>query len=202
MQYAGGVTKASHSRSNADCLTKDQCQTVPLQSKSDKGAASLCKVVDVLIIVVTQAKELLYMLDACQNRPLSDGLKLGWICTNGAGTNNMPKILNRLLKKGTLLQFGTKTFVTKMLEDYMEMGKMVAKQLTEHQDIIQVYNHEVVKNVKKGLIHQMLKSRGGIGQSEGHNNPFKEAKMHQECRAWLVCWCNLYLVIPLGQVHL
>ena len=39
----------------------------------------------------------------------------------------MPKILNRLLKKGTLLQFGTKMFVTKTLEDYMEMGKMVAK---------------------------------------------------------------------------
>ena len=83
--------------------------------------------VDVLIIVVTQAKELLYMLDAYQNRPLSDGLKLGWICTNRASTNNVPKILNRLLKKGTLLQFGTKTFVTKTLEDYTEMGKMVAK---------------------------------------------------------------------------
>ena len=83
--------------------------------------------VDILIVVVTQAEELLYMLDACWNRPLLDGLKLGWICTNGAGTNNVPKILNRLLKKGTLLQFGTKMFVTKILEDYTEMGKMVAK---------------------------------------------------------------------------
>ena len=92
--------------------------------------------VDILIIVVTQAEELLYMLDTYWNRPLSDGLKLGWICTNGASTNNVPKILNRLLKKGTLLQFGTKMFVTKMLEDYTEMGKMVTKQLTEHQDII------------------------------------------------------------------
>ena len=91
---------------------------------------------DILIKVVTQAKELLYMLDACQNRLLSDGLKLAWIWTNGASTNNVPKILNRLLKKGTLLQCSTKTFVTKMLEDYAEMGKMVAKQLTEHQDII------------------------------------------------------------------
>ena len=83
--------------------------------------------VDVLIIVVTQAEKLLYMLDACWNRPLLDGLKLGWICMNGAGTNNVPKILNRLLKKGTLLQFGTKTFVMKTLEDYLEMGKMVTK---------------------------------------------------------------------------
>ena len=73
-----------------------------------------------------------------------DGLKLGWICMNRAGTNNVPKILNRLLKKSTLLQFGTNTFVMKALEDYTEMGKMVAKQLTEHQDIIQVYNYKVV----------------------------------------------------------
>ena len=92
--------------------------------------------VDVLIIVVIQAKELLYILDACWNRPLLDSLKLGWIFTNGAGTNNVPKILNRLLKKGTVLQFGTKMFVMKKLEDYTEMGKMVTKQLTEYQDII------------------------------------------------------------------
>ena len=157
---------------------------------------------DVLIIVVTQAKKPLYILDACRNRPLSDGLKLGWICTNGAGTNNVPKILNRLLKKGTLLQFGTKMFVTKMLEDYSQMGKMVAKQLTEHQDIIEVYNHKMVKKLEKCLVHQMLKSRGGVGQSEGHYNPFKEAKTCQKCRVRLVRWHNLYLVIPLGQVHL
>ena len=128
------------------------------------------------------------MLDTCQNRPLLDGLKLGWICTNRASTNNVPRKLNRLHKKGTLLQFGTKTFVTKVLEDYMEISKMVAKWLTEHQDIKQVYDHEVVWKVKKRLIHQRLKSRGGIGQSEGHNNPFKEAKMHQKFRVRLVRW--------------
>ena len=79
---------------------------------------------------------------------------------------------------------------------------MVAKQLTEHQDIIKVYHHEAVKKVEKCLIHQMQESRGGIGQSEGHNNPFEEAKMHQKCRARLVHWHNLYLVRPLGQIHL
>ena len=68
---------------------------------------------------------------------------------------------------------------------------MVTKQLTEHQDIIQVYYHEVVKKVEKHLIYQMLKSEGGVGQSKGHNNLFKESQMHQECRVRLVCWCNL-----------
>ena len=48
----------------------------------------------------------------------------------------MLKILNRLLKKSTLLQFGTKTFIMKVLEDYTEIDKMVTKQLTQHQDII------------------------------------------------------------------
>ena len=88
------------------------------------------------LIVVTQAKELLYMLDASWNRPLLDGCKLGWISTNGAGINIVPKILNRLLEKGILLQFGKKPFIMKVLEDYMEMGKMVTNKLAEHQDII------------------------------------------------------------------
>ena len=52
---------------------------------------------DVLVIVATQAKELLYMLGACWNRLLSDGLELGWIHKKIAGSNNVPKILNRLV---------------------------------------------------------------------------------------------------------
>ena len=83
--------------------------------------------VDVLIIVVTQTEEVLYMLDIYWNRPVLDGLKIGWISRNGASTNNVPKILNKLLEKGILFQFGTKTFIMKALEDYTEIGKMVAK---------------------------------------------------------------------------
>ena len=59
----------------------------------------------------------------------------------------------------------------------------------------------MVKKVKKGLVQKLLKSRVGVGQSEGHNNPFKEAKTCQEHRAQLVRWHYLYLEIPLGQVH-
>ena len=66
----------------------------------------------------------------------------------------------------------------KVLEDYTEMGKIVAKWLTEHQDIIRVYDHKVAKKVEKRLIHQTLNGRGGVGQSKGHNNPFEEAKTH------------------------
>ena len=77
-------------------------------------------------------------------------------------------------------------FVTKAVEDYVEIGKMVAEQLTEQQDIIQVYDHKVVKKVEKGLIHQMLKVWGCVGHFKGHNNPFEESKILQECRAQLV----------------
>ena len=67
---------------------------------------------------------------------------------------------------------------------------------------MQVYDHEAVKKLEKRLIHQILKSRGDVGQSEGHNNPFEEAKMYQNSKAQLMRWHNLYLVIPLGQDHL
>ena len=49
----------------------------------------------------------------------------------------------------------------------MEMGKMVTKQLAENQDIIQVYDHEVVKKAEKFLMHQTLKSRGGLDNPKG-----------------------------------
>ena len=86
----------------------------------------------------------------------------------------------------------------KALEDYAVMGKLVTKQLTEHHDIIQIYDHKAVEKVEKYLIHHTLKGRGCVRQSEGHNSPFEESKMYQQCRVRLVCWYNLYLVIPLG----
>ena len=64
------------------------------------------------------------------------GWPQAWLDQHKWNHHNVPKILNRLLEKGTLLQFNTKMFITKALEDYTEMGKMVSKQLTEHQDII------------------------------------------------------------------
>ena len=41
----------------------------------------------------------------------------------------------------------------KVLEDSSDIGKMIAKWLAEHQDIIQVYKHEVVEKVEKHQIH-------------------------------------------------
>ena len=49
-------------------------------------------------------------------------------------------------------------FVALALKDYTKIGKMVAKGLTEHQDIIQVFNHEAVKKIEKCLIHQTQKT--------------------------------------------
>ena len=106
--------------------------------------------VDVLVIVVTQAEELLYMLDACWNRPLLDGLKLGWIYANTEPALTMcPRYSTDYCRKEHFFSLAQRCLSYKMLEDYMEMGKMVAKQLTEHQDIIQVYDHEVVKKAEK-----------------------------------------------------
>ena len=78
----------------------------------------------------------------------------------------------------------------------MEMGKMVTKRLTKDQHIFQVYDYKAVEKVKKRLIHQTLKGRGGVEQSKGYNNPFEEVKMHKECIVRLKHWYNLDFVIP------
>ena len=51
-----------------------------------------------------------------------DGLELGWISLNSAGTTYIPKILYRMLNKTTLLQLSTKIFLTQMLEDRMQIS--------------------------------------------------------------------------------
>ena len=65
----------------------------------------------------------------------------------------------------------------KVLKDYMEMGKIVAKQFTEHQDIIQVYDYKAVEKVEKRLIHQMLKGKkGALDKLKGITTHLKSLK--------------------------
>ena len=45
------------------------------------------------------------------------GLELGWISPNRTGIKNVPKIVNRTLKKNTLLQLGINIFLMHTLED-------------------------------------------------------------------------------------
>ena len=65
----------------------------------------------------------------------------------------------------------------------MEMGKMVIQQLTEYQDIIQVYDQKVAEKVEKRLIRQMLKSIGALDNVKGTTTHLKGPKHVQnaEC---------------------
>ena len=65
-----------------------------------------------------------------------DGLELDWISPNEASANNVPKILHRAPKKGTILQLATNMFLIQILEDSIGITHVPTQGNTVYHNII------------------------------------------------------------------
>ena len=63
----------------------------------------MCEMVHILAIVVTQAKELLYMSDTSGCRPFMNGHQLGQVRMDLAIANYVAQVIDLTLKKCTFL---------------------------------------------------------------------------------------------------
>ena len=62
------------------------------------------------------------------------------------------------------------------LENYKHISLVLTQGSFVQQNIIEIHNYKVLKEVKKYPIHQTIKGGWHIGQSKGHNNLFKWPK--------------------------
>ena len=63
--------------------------------------------VHILVIIVAQTKELLYISDTSGHGPLANGHQLGWVHVDLAIANYMAQVMNLALKKGIFLYLHT-----------------------------------------------------------------------------------------------
>ena len=75
--------------------TQQQTSAKPdLSEEGPTRGSNTHEVVYILTIVVAQTKELLYMLDTGGCGPLTNGLKLGWVCVDLAMANHVAQIVD------------------------------------------------------------------------------------------------------------
>ena len=77
-----------------------------------QGCCYRGKAPDELIVIVRQAKELLYLLLTCWNRPFADGFRLCWAHGNLTSGYHMPKVLQLFGRKLTLACFSVQLMLT------------------------------------------------------------------------------------------
>ena len=65
------------------------------------------EMVHILAIIITQAKELLYMSDTGGCGPFTNGHQLGWVCTDLAMAKFVAQVIDLALKKCIFCHLGT-----------------------------------------------------------------------------------------------
>jgi hypothetical protein len=73
----------------------------------------------------------------------------------------------------TLLQFGIKSNLLKLLQNQMYMVLMVLHVFWENKDVIDVTNHEIIQIFMKDIINQLLKNIRHVSKAKWHHNIFK-----------------------------
>ena len=77
--------------------------------------------------------------------------------------------------EGTLIGTGIKSMLSESSEYLSDMFPVVVKIIRVDQDVIQINENAYIQEVREDVIHETLKSGGGVGKSERHNTPLKRA---------------------------
>ncbi len=84
---------------------------------------------------------------------MNNGLNLMRIHVNAISKNDVIQKFHFKLMKFTLLQFGVKFNLPKLLQNQTYMVLMILHVFWENEDDIDVTNHEIIQVFTKGIVH-------------------------------------------------
>ena len=89
-----------------------------------------------------------------------------------------------------LVRTGIETMFPEMTEDLMDMLLVFRRVIGVDEDVIKVDGDINIEEVAEDVIHESLESSWSIGQSEGHNKPFKRSIASPECHLPFITFRN------------
>jgi len=104
---------------------------------------------------------------------IKNGLNFTRIHANVIFRNDITQEFHFRLMEFTFLQFGVKSNLPKLLQNYMYMAFMVFNVIWENEDVINVIDHEIIQVFAKDIVQQMLKNNMQVSKAKWHYNIFK-----------------------------
>ena len=122
--------------------------------------------------------------------PILDGPDLGRIYLQTFFRKNEAEILDGVGGEMTLVRTGIETMFPETTEDLTDMLLVFHRVIGVDEDVVKVDGDINVEEVAEDVIHESLESGRSIGQSEGHNKPFKRSVASLECHLPFITFCN------------
>jgi hypothetical protein len=89
-----------------------------------------------------------------------------------------------------------------LAKDFFYMLPVRGKVVREDQNVVQIDNDTIIKEILENVVHDMLESSQGIGKSEGHYQPLERAVLGLKSGLPLITFGNLNQVVYVPEVNL
>ena len=155
---------------------------------------------NILCIVIRQAKKLLQLLDSGRLRPSTYGLNLVRVSMYTTSFHYMPQVLYGSLTKETLLPLSIQCLTSQPIKYSMQVQQVLLFTRAEHQDIVKVYGH-ATQQVRERQVHQTLEGCWCIHQTNRNNHILIQALRCQKCSFMLVTFADANLMVGMAKVY-
>jgi hypothetical protein len=131
------------------------------------------KVLDKTVVKVAESKEAPDLSDSGGQRPVSHGSKLLRISRHTSGGDDVAKKFGFPCSKRTLGQFEVEVSLFKGFKNCADVVKVFLLRGGPDHQVIKINGHKAVQVGAQNIIHDLLASGGGIGQTKRHDSEFE-----------------------------
>ncbi|KAG6875211.1 hypothetical protein C0993_010336 [Termitomyces sp. T159_Od127] len=116
--------------------------------------------------------------------------------------DDQPQILNLGLLKLALLWFEVELMLAEAFQDLMCNPVVLLKCVSVDEDVVKIYAHYTLRDeVLEDVIHHCLESGWTVGESEEHDEGFKQSTIGPEGSLPLVSFLNAHIVVAPPDVQ-
>ena len=153
-------------------------------------------------VEICKTKEGLYVFDFPRLGPFLYRLDLSGVHHESGRRQYISEVFDGVLVKGTFICTGIKSVISESSEYFADMFPMVDEIVGVDQNVVQIDENAYVQEIREDVVHETLKSGGGIGKSERHNAPLKRAIASAKCGFPFVTFSNPDKVVGMPEIDL
>src|ERR1700731_3857691 len=126
--------------------------------RSDNVGVSM----DKMAVEIGKSEERLYVFNLLQSGPFLYGFNLSCVHRKSGQRQYKSEVLHGFSMKFTLCQVQEETILLEPLEYPSDMFNVLFQVLGVNEDVVEIDNHEHVKEIGEDVIHEVLESGGHI----------------------------------------
>ena len=140
------------------------------------------------------------VFDLAGFQPIKDGLHFVSSHAEFVRHKNVSEVFHTVLVKLAFPGIGVKAMFPELVEDFFDVLFVLGHVVRVDEDVIEVDNDTDIEKVAEDVVHETLEGCGGIGKSEGHHQPFKQAIANVEGSLPFFTFCDANKVVSVMKV--